>query len=112
MIPRSWSGLVPLLRSLGDNVEITEAHGACSSSSKSEDRFFDLVLLDLTIPTSDGLLDLNILHGYSVFAQAQLVANGTPVFILTGSSAENLFPDLIARAQQVDVWGDGAKTNN
>jgi CheY-like chemotaxis protein len=102
-------GVVPLLRSLGDNVEITEAHSKAVAQASLEDRFFDLVLLDLTIPTSDGLLDLNILHGYSVFAQAQLVANGTPVFILTGSSAENLFPDLIARAQQVDVWGDGVR---
>jgi hypothetical protein len=44
-----------------------------------------------------------------VFAHALLDARGTPIFILTGSSAENLFPDLIARAQQVDVWGDGAR---
>jgi CheY-like chemotaxis protein len=101
-------GLIPILQALGNDVEIVEARSKESAQTHLSTEFFDLVLLDLTLPTADGLLDLNIQHGHAVFGSSILLARGTPVFILTGSSAEDVFPDLLAQARQVDVWGDGA----
>lgn len=69
--------------------------------------FFDLVVLDLNIPTADGLFDGDPQHGFAVFTRAQSVTSGTPIFVLTGSSAENFIPDLLGGARQVDVWGEG-----
>ena len=100
-------GLIPILRGLGNDIEVIEARSKESAQTRLGAEFFDLILLDLTIPTADGLLDLNIRHGHAVFGSSIVLARGMPVFFLTGSSAENVFPDLIAHAKQVDVWGAG-----
>ena len=71
--------------------------------------FFDLIVLDLKIPTIDGALDANPQHGHAVFARAQSVAPGTPVFVLTGSPAEDFIPAMLRQQQQVDVWSEGRK---
>jgi CheY-like chemotaxis protein len=71
--------------------------------------FFDLVILDLKIPTIDGALDADPEHGHAVFAHARTVAPGTPVFVLTGSPAEDFIPALLKQQQQVDVWSEGRK---
>jgi CheY-like chemotaxis protein len=72
-----------------------------------ETSFFDLVILDLKIPTIDGALDAEPAHGHAVFGKCRLVAPGTPILILTGSPAEDFIPALLGQQQQVDVWGDG-----
>jgi CheY-like chemotaxis protein len=71
--------------------------------------FFDLVILDLKIPTIDGALDANPEHGHAVFAHARTVAPGTPIFVLTGSPAEDFISALLKQQQQVDVWSEGRK---
>lgn len=72
--------------------------------------FQDLVILDLKIPTVDGGLDTDPAHGHAVFARTRIVAPGTPIFILTGSSAEDFLPELLQHTQQIDIWGVGSKT--
>jgi CheY-like chemotaxis protein len=74
-----------------------------------KNHFFDLIVLDLKIPTIDGALDANPLHGHAVFGRARTVAPGTPILVLTGSPAEDFIQDLLARAEKVDVWGEGKK---
>ena len=71
--------------------------------------FFDLVILDLKIPTIDGALDADPKHGHAVFAHARTVAPGTPIFVLTGSPAEDFIPALLRQQQQVDIWSEGRK---
>jgi CheY-like chemotaxis protein len=71
-----------------------------------EQGFFDLIVLDLTIPTIDGALDATIEHGNAVFAKSQEIAPGTPIFILTGSSADEIFSSLLERKETVDIWGE------
>lgn len=72
-----------------------------------ESLFFDIIILDLNIPTADGLLNNDPQHGFAVFGRAQTVASGTPIFVLTGSSAENFIPTLLQHARQLDIWGEG-----
>ena len=74
--------------------------------------FFDLIVLDLKIPTIDGALDADPEHGHAVFARAQTLAPGTPIFVLTGSPVEDFIQPMLGRHQQVDIWGQGQKVGN
>jgi len=71
--------------------------------------FFDLVVLDLKIPTIDGALDADPEHGHAVFAHSLVAAPGTPIFVLTGSPVEEFIPTMLKRKEQVDVWSEGKK---
>lgn len=73
--------------------------------------FLDLVILDLKLPTVSGALDADPEHGHAVFNQVRIVAPGTPIFVLTGSPAEDFIPDLLGNHQQIDIWGEGQKTD-
>ncbi|MGN8144033.1 response regulator [Pseudomonas sp. 22105] len=69
--------------------------------------FFDLVFLDLKLPTANESLDSDPQHGKDLLDLARTVAPGTPVFMLTGSSAEQFLPEMMALNHQVDIWGQG-----
>ena len=70
----------------------------------SED-FFDLILLDLKIPTSDESLDEEPAHGHAVFSKIRLQVPGTPIIVLTGSSGEEYIPTLLAHSERSEIWG-------
>jgi CheY-like chemotaxis protein len=70
-----------------------------------DEEFFDLIVLDLKIPTSDGALDEDPSHGFAAFTFARERAPGTPILVLTGSQAEDFVSDLLSAAQKVDIWG-------
>ncbi len=87
--------------------EVTVARSRDSASARLESEFYDLVILDLKIPTVDGALDAVPAHGRAVFGRALQSAPGTPVFVLTGSPAEDFFQEMLDRKRQVDIWGGG-----
>ena len=73
--------------------------------------FLDLVILDLKIPTESGALDADAEHGHAVFNRIRTVVPGAPIFVLTGSPAEDFLSDLVLRNQeQIDIWSEGRKT--
>lgn len=74
-----------------------------------EDQFFDLIILDLRIPTKDGAFDDTPLHGHAVFAKARELAPGTPILVLTGSPVEDFVETLLQQKQDVDIWGEGRR---
>ena len=77
-----------------------------------ENGFLDLVILDLKIPTVSGALDSDPEHGHAVFNRIRTVAPGTPIFVLTGSSAEDFLADLMLKnQQQIDIWSEDQKTS-
>jgi CheY-like chemotaxis protein len=82
------------------------AVGSRDSAVKAIDEYFvDLVILDLRLPTSDGALDEAVQHGKAVFQHCLTRLPGTPVYFLTGSSADEVVTDLLRQAQRRDVWG-------
>lgn len=89
--------------------QISVAYSRDAALQRLDREFFDLVLLDLRIPTTDGALDADPKHGQAVFAALQQKAPGTPCFVLTGSPAEDFIQDLLGGHEQVDIWGQGQK---
>ena len=74
-----------------------------------EGGFLDLVILDLKLPTVSGALDADPAHGHAVFNRIRVVAPGTPIFVLTGSPAEDFIPSLLSNQQKIDIWSEGQK---
>jgi CheY-like chemotaxis protein len=89
---------------------VTVAQSKSSAERCLEADFFDLVILDLKIPTEDGLLDADPQHGRSTFYAAKKSSPGTPIFVLTGSPAEEFIGDFLGGSQQVDIWSEGHQT--
>lgn len=95
-----------VLKDLSPGANVRVAHSRDEALTLLAESFFDIIILDLSIPTTEGALDANSQHGFSVFRRAQTIASGTPVVVLTGSPAEDFIPELLDSARQVDVWGE------
>ena len=98
--------IIDVLKGLSCGAAIQVAHSRDAAMDLLAGSFFDLIILDLKIPTADGALDADSQHGFAVFRRAQISASGTPVVVLTGSPAEDFIPELLGSARQVDVWGE------
>lgn len=87
--------------------QYTVAENFESAASLIESDFFDFIFLDLRLPTSAGSMDSDPQHGRNLLDISISHAPGTPVFMLTGSSAEQFLPEMMALSHQVDIWGHG-----
>lgn len=87
-------------------VEYLLARSRDSALQALGEGFFDAIVLDLKLPTTDYAGDEAVPHGEAVFAAARSGCPGTPILFLTGSSAETLYTDLLATKENVDLWGD------
>ena len=97
--------IVSILEALPEPPEVRLATDRDTAQALIDAEFFDLLILDLRIPTTAGVLDENPIHGLAVFTHARSVAPGMPILLLTASSAEDFIPTLLQEAQQIDVWG-------
>jgi CheY-like chemotaxis protein len=91
---------------------VVVAQSRASAFDLMQRQFFDLMVLDLKIPTIDGALDADPEYGHAVFTKAQTIIPGTPIFVLTGSPAEDFIQPMLGKQQQVDIWGQGEKVGN
>ena len=73
--------------------------------------FYDLLILDLTIPANEFDLDIAPEHGQAVFYEAIKVCPGIPIFILTGSEMDDFIKGLVRHGEQADLWGSRTKKN-
>lgn len=99
--------VIATLRNISDNFSIFNAKGRDSSIAAIKERFFDLIILDLNIPTVDDELDGAVDHGQAVFYEAQANCPGTPIYILTGSEPDKFCLDLARHGSKIDLWGTG-----
>jgi CheY-like chemotaxis protein len=102
-------GIKPRLEAIG-NVVVTVAESrdaAFGILDNLPNVFLDIIVLDLMLPTSNGLFDAFVEHGQAVFSRAVQCAPGVPIILLTGSSFEQFARKLLRTARQEDVWGEG-----
>jgi CheY-like chemotaxis protein len=72
-----------------------------------ETETFELIILDLKIPTTDGNLDSDYLHGLAVHSFVRERARGTPVFIFSAYGTLGLVSELLEKNEHHDIWGSG-----
>lgn len=91
------------------NIATTRTHARSMTSAIAylDAEFFDLIILDLKIPTTDGALNESSVHGVATFTHAKASAPGTPILVLTGSRADEHIDLILKYAKQIDVWGEG-----
>lgn len=94
-----------VIESLNVPVDITVARNRDEAKEAVNSNFFDLVLLDLNIPSSSTSADCAPEHGYAVFGHAREAAPGTPICLLTASSVEPFASDLLQHSHQINIWG-------
>lgn len=105
--PEFVGAIQEVLRGLSPGAAVRVAQSRDTAVALLAAEFFDIIVLDLKIPTTDGALDADSQHGFAVFRRAQAVASGTPVVVLTGSPAEDFISELLGSARKIDIWGDG-----
>lgn len=104
--------LLEVLKETSEHCVATVARSREQAFAFLETKFFDIIILDLNIPTVEQGLDANPEHGHSVFGRAATASPGTPIIILTGSPAEDFIPAMLKHQQQVDIWGSGKKVGS
>ncbi|WP_151742576.1 response regulator [Acinetobacter seifertii] len=87
-------------------VNITSSYDLESSLNHIENGNYDLIILDLAIPSIIGLLDHDPQHGLQCFYRIKDHAFGTPVIIFTGSTAEDFIDQLLISQDVVNLWGE------
>ena len=80
-----------------------------SAMQEIKNNYFDLIILDLSIPTDDNSLDESPNHGHSVLRNARVEASGTPIIVLTGSSAEDFIESMLEMSEKSNVWGSNCE---
>lgn len=85
---------------------ITHCYDLEESLNHIENSNFDLIILDLAIPSKIGLMDHNSQYGLQCFYKIKEYAFGTPVIILTGSTAEDFIDQLLLSQDIVNLWGE------
>ena len=96
-----------LLRGLPGSPVPAIARSRDSAVAQLHESFFDLMILDLKIPTTDTSESLAPEYGFDVFGVAREVAPGMPVYLVTGSSVEAFVVELLKNKQEVDIWSSG-----
>jgi CheY-like chemotaxis protein len=99
--------IVPDLEEIAGRENLLVAKSRQSAEAALDVGFFDLLVLDLTLPSIDGGLDKSADNGAKVFDYARGRAPGTPIHFLTRTLDENKFKHLLQRAGSDDVFGFG-----
>jgi CheY-like chemotaxis protein len=68
---------------------------------------FDLIVLDLKIPTADSRLDEQTDHGLAVHAFVREKARGTPILVFSAFGNIRLATNLTEKSDREDIWGVG-----
>lgn len=97
--------LIFRIKSLTPNIRITECRDKESGLRQLKEIFFDLIVLDLTIPVSANQPAMSSTNGQEIFYAANELAPGTPIRILTASEPDQFVLDLVAAGEPVKPWG-------
>lgn len=65
----------------------------------------DLIVCDLVIPSTDGVLDASVNHGFAVHAAARAQMPGVPAIFLTGYPEERGIHDSLSDGPVAQIYG-------
>lgn len=88
-------------------LEIVHAASRDSGKAQVEIGHYDVVICDLSIPTTDGALDQDVAHGLDVYETVKLKASGTTCIVLSAFLNVGLTGDLFSSARSADMFGTG-----
>jgi len=106
--PDYVDALTVIVKSCDRNAVIESVTDATTAMNLIGSDFFDVILLDMSIPANKGDGSHDVRHGVTVLSAAQVDAPGTPVFVLTGSGGhayEEHIDGIMEKARKVDIWG-------
>jgi CheY-like chemotaxis protein len=90
-------------------IAVTVAKSRDSALEHLRGHTFDVIVLDLKLPTKDDQLDEEVDHGVFVCTEAQKLARNTPIFVFTAFGTSEVYSKkLMPLATKEDVFGDGA----
>jgi len=101
-------GLLALLSDV-QGVSAEMHSDAESAATAIAEEMFDLIILDLKLPSAKGALDAKAENGHALFELILRSAPGTPVRILTSSEPDKFLRRLAGKGEQTDIWGGGNK---
>ena len=104
--PQRIERILPELKKTFGETGVELATSRDAAKAQVDQCAFDLIVLDQRIPTRDGELDADVIHGRAVLDYVREVAPDTPVYFLTGLQMEDDYVDrLIEEGARADVWG-------
>lgn len=91
----------------GTGIELTVAPSRREAANQIGVASFDLIVLDLKIPSECGGLDAEPAHGLAVHAEIKLRSSGTPIIIFSAFGNLQLASRLTEESERHDLWGSG-----
>lgn len=88
------------------SIEIAQGRNSARTALNQEP--FDLLICDLSIPTTDGGLDEDPTHGWEVLAHCRDVRPGMPTCVLTGTRSDDHPSRVVEYGDQQDLFGTGS----
>ncbi|HKX46406.1 MAG TPA: response regulator [Planctomycetota bacterium] len=102
------SQLTPEIQGLS-GADLTIARSRSSAFEQLDEHWFDVVVADLRIPTSDHLMDAEVEHGQAVFARVRQLRPGTPIIVLSAFLDLGIMKDFLDKSEKEDLFGSGTK---
>ncbi len=87
--------------------ECVNAYDSASAITLATDSMYDLIVLDLKLPSTTGALDAKAENGHFLYAEISKLAPGTPIRILTSSDPDQFLRRLVGQGERSDIWGSG-----
>ena len=78
-----------------------------SSSAEAllDKNYYDLIILDLCMPSVPSGLEKDVQNGQQLFYYVQRLMPGTPIYILTGSELDSFATNLLRHGERIKLWG-------
>jgi CheY-like chemotaxis protein len=105
--PNHVKVLTEALTDIGQGIHVMQAGSRDSALVAIKEAHFDVAVCDLKIPTVDGGLDAETIHGKDVVNHLRRELPGTPIIINSAYGDDEFRDDLISQGSRLDIFGGG-----
>jgi len=100
--------LIARIAAAGMTLEHSSAASHASALAAMETNDIDLIVCDLRMPTVDGALDADVMHGTAIYGKARATMPGTPVIVLSAYGDDQTVADMLQLSPHDDPFGTGS----